>query len=108
MWWEEFEKQLTSAFATYDKKENRQVYSDETKLRIRIKKVNADFLGNANVVIDIKLTRPVISVMYNQALQNFRNKVNTKFPLDMGRKNRFRRSINEINGCGGRGYRDGR
>ena len=43
MWWEEFEKQLTKAFAIYDKKENRQVHSDEMKLRILCKKINADF-----------------------------------------------------------------
>ena len=39
MWWEEFEKQLTSAFASYGKKERRQVYSNEMKLRILIKKL---------------------------------------------------------------------
>ena len=43
MWWEEFEKQLTAVFAAYDKREKRQVYSDEMKISILIKKINADF-----------------------------------------------------------------
>jgi len=34
MWWEEFEKQLSMAFVIYDRREGRQVYSDEMKLRI--------------------------------------------------------------------------
>ena len=44
MWWDEFEKRLNTAFATYDKTEGRAVYSDEMKLRILCRKVKADFL----------------------------------------------------------------
>ena len=40
-----FEKRLTSAFTTCDRKEASTVYSNDQKLRILLKKVNADFLG---------------------------------------------------------------
>ena len=108
MWWEEFEKQLTAAFASYDKKEKRQVYSDEMKLRILIKKINADFLGSAKAGVNIELTRPNITMTYEQALQMFRNVVNVKFPPDMGGTKRPRRQINETSRRGGRGGRGGR
>ena len=105
MWWEEFEKRLTAAFAAYDKKEGRQVFSDEMKLRILIKKVNTDFLANVKAGISIELTRATITMTYNQALQTFRNEVNTKFPLELGGRNRGRRHINELSQRGGRGGR---
>ena len=88
MWWEEFEKQLTAAFAAYDKKENRQVYSDKMRLRILIKKINADFLANAKAGIGRELTRPTITMTYKHALQTFENEVNTKFLIDLGGRNR--------------------
>ena len=91
MWWEEFEKQLTAAFAAYDKIEKRQVYSDKMKMRILIKKVNADFLASAKAGINIELTRSVVTMTYDQALQAFCNLVNLKFPLCTWRK-RWKRS----------------
>jgi hypothetical protein len=45
MWWEEFELQLTRAFAICDRTEQRQVYSEHQKLRLLCKKINADFLN---------------------------------------------------------------
>ena len=56
MWWEEFEKQLTKAFAVYHRNEGRQVHSDAMKLRILVQKVNADFLQTAKSSINIELT----------------------------------------------------
>ena len=88
MWWEEFEKQLTSAFASYDKKEGRQVYSNEMKLRVLIKKINADFLSNAKAGIGIELTRPTVTMTYEQVLH----------PPELGGRIRHRRHINEMNG----------
>ena len=46
MWWEEFEKKITSDFVAYDKHERRQVHSNEMKLYILLYKVNADFLDH--------------------------------------------------------------
>ena len=77
------------------------------KLRILIKKVNTAFLANAKGGIGIELTRPIITMTYNQALYTFMNEVNTKFPLDIGGRNRSRRNVNEVNGRGSRGNRGG-
>jgi hypothetical protein len=44
MWREEFEKQLTSAFTIYSKREGRVVHSPDKKLRILLNKVQADCL----------------------------------------------------------------
>ena len=53
MWWEKFEKQLTSAFVAYEKHEKRQVHSNEMKLRILLDKFNADFLAHMKAGIGI-------------------------------------------------------
>ena len=64
-----------------------QVYSNKMKLRIFIKKMNADFLGSSKTGINIEFTRSTITMTYKQALQTFRNVVNVKFPLDLGGRN---------------------
>ena len=75
MWWEEFEKRLTTAFVVFDKKEKREVYSDEMKLRILCKKVTADFLQNTRTFVDIGLSKIPVSITYTQVLSNFCNEV---------------------------------
>lgn len=109
MWWEEFEKQLTLAFNAYNKKEHRQVHSNEMRLRILCRKVTVDFLQHTRASINIELTREPMTMTYEQALSNFRNEVNRKFPPEMGAPNRTRRNVNEIRySRGGRGGRFGR
>ena len=110
MWWDEFERQLTEAFLAYDKKEGRVVYSNKMKLRILIKKIGTDFLASTKAGIGIELTRPIITITYEQALSSFRNEVNRKFPPNLGGSNNSRRSIRESNrtGRGTRGGRGGR
>jgi hypothetical protein len=103
MWWEEFEKQLTSAFTIYNKREGRVVPSPEMKLRILLNKVQADFLVHVKASIGIELTRQPITLTYEQALATFRNKVNRKFPPQMSSTTRTRRSINEMGQGRGRG-----
>jgi len=44
MWWDEFERQLSDAFNTFDKREERVVYSNNMKLQILVDKVRANFL----------------------------------------------------------------
>ena len=83
MWWDTFEKRLTMAFNVYDKKERRQVYSDEMKLRILGRQVDADFLQSTRQIINIDLTRTPINMTYKQALASFRIEVNRKFPSDL-------------------------
>jgi hypothetical protein len=80
MWWTEFEKQLTSAFVTYNKREGRVVHSQEMKLRILLMKVTADFLTPTKAGISIDLARIPIRFTYEHALAAFRNKVNRKSP----------------------------
>ena len=81
MWWDEFERKLTTSFNIYDKKERRQVYSDEMKLRILCRKVNADFLEATRQLINVDLTRAPVTVTFAQALASFRNEVNRNSPL---------------------------
>jgi hypothetical protein len=102
MWWDEFEKQLTMSFAVYDKKEQRQVYSDDMKLRILCRKINADFLQSIRTSISIELTRIPVTMTYNQALTTFRNEVNRKFPPQSTAHAGTRtRRINQVNQRGG-------
>ena len=95
MWWEEFEKQLTKAFTIYERNEGRNVFSDSHKLRILIRKVDADFLNQIKTSINLELTRDPVTITYDQALTTFRNEVNLKFPPQVGNTRRTRR-INEI------------
>jgi hypothetical protein len=80
MWWEEFEKQLMSAFTTYKKREGRVVHSPEMKLSTLLAKVHADFLTHVKASIGTELTRQPITLTYEQALAAFRNEVNHKPP----------------------------
>mmetsp|Transcript_12713 Transcript_12713/g.18111 ORF Transcript_12713/g.18111 Transcript_12713/m.18111 type:complete len:460 (-) Transcript_12713:4106-5485(-) len=108
MWWEEYEKQITTTLSVYDRKENREVYSDEMKLRILCKKVKADFLQSVRSSISIELSRQPETLTYNQALATFRNEVNRKFPLEVSSNNTRTRRVNEVqsrNGGSGRSDR---
>jgi hypothetical protein len=107
MWWEEFEKQITSAFITYNKREGRVVHSPEMKLRILLHKVTADFLVPVKAGIGIELARIPMTMTYEQALAAFRNEVNRKFPPQMSSTTKTRRHINEVGGGRGRGARFG-
>jgi hypothetical protein len=108
MWWEEFEKQITSAFITYNKRENRVVHSPEMKLRILLQKVTADFLVPVKAGIGIELARIPMMMTYEQALAAFRNEVNRKFFPQMSSTTKARRIINKVGIGRGRGGRFGR
>jgi hypothetical protein len=101
MWWEEFEMQLTTCFTIYDRKEARIVHLNDMKLRILIRKLNADFLVQIKAAISIEMTRIPVTLTYEQALSSFRNEVNRKFPPEMS-NNKTRRHINAVD----RGGRD--
>jgi hypothetical protein len=108
MWWEEHEKQLTKAFTIYKKCEGREVYSDLHKLRILTCKVNAEFLQAMKTTINLELTKEPVTITYKQALTNFRNEVNLKFPPHLGQDNRWLRHIQQLQGRGrGRGNGQG-
>ena len=84
MWWEEFEKQLTSAFVQYEKHKKWQVHLNQMKLRILLDKVNGDFLAQTKDGIRIVLTMMHMIMSYIQAFLGFRNEVNWKFPPQLG------------------------
>lgn len=63
-------------------------------MRILIKKVNTNFLANTKAGINIELSRHGIVMTYKQALHAFRNDINMTFPLDIGGRDRSRRSTN--------------
>jgi hypothetical protein len=107
-WWEEFEKQITSAFITYNKREGRVVHSPEMKLHILLQKVTANFLVLVKAGIGIELAITPMTMTYEQALSAFRNEVNQKFPPQMASTTKARRHINEVSGGRGRGDRFGR
>ena len=94
MWWDEFERQLTQVFVTYNRKENRVVHSESMKLRILLKKVKADFLSNTKATISVELNKSPMTMTYAVAMKSFRDVVNQKFSPDMGGHGR-RRHINE-------------
>ena len=95
MWWEEFETRLTTAFAVIDKSEDRIVYSDVAKLRMLILKVRADFLDSTRSAIEMEMTKTPITLTFEQALTNYRNAVNRKFPNDQSASKRTRR-VNKV------------
>ena len=96
MWWEEFETRLVTSFAVIDKHEGREVYSDTSKLRMLAKKVRTcDFLESTLSVIDLELTKEPVTLTFDQALANFRNAVNRKFPPEMSATKKTRR-INQL------------
>lgn len=97
MWWDEFEKNLTWAFNTLDKKENRQVYSNEMKLRTLLGKIKADFLAATTASLNVELTKVPMTMTYERALQSFRDVVNQKHPPQMSATTRTKRTVNEVN-----------
>ena len=105
MWWEEFEKSLTKAFTIYERYEGRNVYSDQHKLRILIQKVDADFLTSVKTSINLELTRDPVTMTYNQALTNFCNEVNLKYPPQVANTRRTRRINQTDTENSDRGYR---
>ena len=78
MWWTEFEKKLSRAFAIYDKHSGAQVYNDTLKLRTLQNKIQADFLQPAKELINMELSKPVLAITYEHAMTTFRNVVNRK------------------------------
>ena len=81
MWWSEFERRLTLAFSTIDKHENREVYSNDQKLRLLNKKINADFLQHTRTVINTEMSRVPMTMTYVHALATYRNAVLDKFSV---------------------------
>ena len=111
MFWEKFERLLNEAFQTYDRREGREVHSNDMKLRILTRKIDADFLAQTKASVGLELSKVPITLTYEEALATFRNQVNQKFPPGMTQAPNRRRSVNQVNtqqngrggGRGGRG-----
>ena len=102
MWWEEFERQLTDAFNTYDRHEKRSVHSDNQKLRMLKRKTNAYFLQATKSSINLELSRTPVNLSYDDDLAVFRNKLNQKYPPELSTSNNRRsRRVNEVDTMGG-------
>ena len=114
MWWAEFEKELSRAFAIFDRVEGRQVHSDDMKLRILLPKISADFLKQTTAALNVELSKVPMTLTYADAISTFRNAVAQKYPPEVGTaNNRTRRIVNELSSAGrgrggGRGGRSGR
>lgn len=115
MWWDEFERQLTYAFTSYDKREGRQVHSNEMKLRILVSKIKADFLAATKAALNIELARHPLIMTYELALVTIRNAVRAKYPATMDSHQVTRRNVREVyrkdpkgRGHGGHGRGGGR
>ena len=83
MWWDEFERQLTDTFNTYDFHERHTVHSDNQKLCILNRKVNADFLQDTKASINIELAKNPVMHNYDDSLTAFKNQVKKTFPPDI-------------------------
>ena len=55
MWWDEFEKKLTSEFVTHNIRNKRNVHSNEMKIRTLMHKVQADLLSQTNASIGLEI-----------------------------------------------------
>ena len=80
MWWDEFERQLTDAFNTYDRHEKRSVHLDNQKLCMLNRKINAEFIQATKSSINLELARTPVNLSYGDALDVFRNQENQKYP----------------------------
>ena len=103
MWWDEFERRLTKAFVTFDKKEKRMVHSQEMKLRTLIGKLKAGFLEQAKSTIQLKLLDVPLAFTYEQAIKLIRNTVNQRYPIKADGTQGTRRQMNELGSSHGRG-----
>ena len=91
MWWAEFEKVLTRSFAIIRKAENRNVHSNDMKLRILMGKIQADFLSQAKAALSIDMTRTPTTLTYETVIITFRNIANAKYPTNVSSNIRARR-----------------
>ena len=83
MWWDEFEIQMNFAFNAYNKKEGRNVHSEEMKLRKLQKEIKADFLASTKASIDVSLSATPMIMTYNHAMNSYRQVVKAKHPPEL-------------------------
>ena len=101
---------MTWVFDIYVRREQREVFSNEYKLRTLLKKIKADFLSTTKASIKVELSKVPMTYTYLQALRCFRDEVNAQHPQSLSAtssNNTYRRSVRGVNEVG-RGYRGGR
>ena len=101
MWWDEFKRQLTDTFNTSDWRDKCSFHSDNQKLRMLNRKINADFLKATKSYINVELDITPVNLSYENALAAFRNQVNHKYPPELSTSNNRRpRRLNEVDSMG--------
>ncbi|MCP4745298.1 MAG: hypothetical protein GY874_04025, partial [Desulfobacteraceae bacterium] len=80
MWWDEFEVRLTNAFAVVDKDAGRQVHTDEMRLRLLNKKIEADFLSSMKTNIEMQMNMVPMMMTFASVMSNYCNTVNQRHP----------------------------
>lgn len=116
MWWIRFEQQLKWAYAILDRKEGRQVYSDERKLKKLLEqRIKAAFLADTKASLLVDLSRTPMRLTFDEAMTALRAAVQANHPDAFSgnpTQHITRRSVNAIDrGGGGRGsgrHRSGR
>ena len=96
MWWSEFEKEISRAFAVYCRVEGRDVYSNDMKLRILMSKIQADFLQHTKAALNVEMSKTPMMLTYEDAMTTFRNAVNLKHPPSVGSGAKVVRRINKV------------
>ena len=83
MWWTQFEIKLNFAYNVCNKKEGRQVYSNEMHQRTLIKKVKVDFITVVKSAIKVALSVVSLTITFKHTLKAFSDVVTTKYPPEI-------------------------
>ena len=86
-----------------DKDATRPVHTDGMKLRMLNTKVRADFLNSMKTNIQMEMNKVPRTITFQNALANYRNVVNEKFPQDQSAHTKKRRIQSTRSSHGGRG-----
>ena len=102
MWLDEFERQLTDAFNTYDWHEKCSVQSNNQNLCMLNRKNNAEFLQSTKSSINLEICRTPDNLSYDNNIAAFQNQVNQKYLPELSTYNNRRpRRVNQVYSIGG-------
>ena len=95
--WDEFERQFMYAFYTDERHDKSSVHSENQKLCMLNRKINADILQATKSSINLELAITPVNLYYDDALDTFINQVNQKYPPELSKYNNRRpRRVNEV------------
>ena len=112
MWWEENRKNKMEPLGLMLKIEQRMVHSDAMKLWILLRKVKADFLGDIKDVINIEISKSLMTMTHDNALIAFGKEANKRYPpriiLNVPTRCHIRETCQSDRGTGSVRYQLGR